>query len=124
MIYGIGTDIVDIRRIKKAHLKHGERFESRILTEKERIKLYEHQENEERFYGFIANRFAAKEAISKAMGTGIGRGLSFLDIEISNDILGKPIAAIKKLPKSYHIHVSISGEKKTFCIASAVIEKK
>lgn len=88
MIIGIGTDIVQIKRIEKLYEKYGSVFKKRILSLPEIEKCdslasYKHA-------SFLAKRFAAKEAISKAFGTGISQGLAFKDITISNDLLGKP----------------------------------
>ena len=88
MITGIGLDITEIERIKSIHAKT-RKFEERILTEKERV-----QSNElsgARQLEYLAGRFAAKEAFSKALGTGIGKDCSFQDIEILKEPSGKPI---------------------------------
>lgn len=86
-IYGTGIDIVEIERIKEAYLRHKERFLERIFTQKEReycLSFYEP-------YPQLAVRFAAKEALAKALGTGIGKALSWQDIEVTKDALGKPL---------------------------------
>lgn len=115
MIFGIGIDIIEINRIKnkESDLK----FIERILTKKEIIILSNYR-NTDRRLQFIAGRFAAKEAISKAFGTGIG-DLSFKDIEIINDDKGKPIVT---KPINYIIHLSISHSE-SYAVANAVIEK-
>ena len=81
----IGIDIIEIDRIKKAIDDHGQHFLDRIFTKKEQDDCAGNAVR-------LAGRFAAKEAIAKALGTGFGKDLSWLDIEISNDGRGKPIA--------------------------------
>lgn len=87
MILGIGTDLVDIRRIEKMLTRFGKRFKQRIFTPGER-RIAEGQQNPATSYG---KRFAAKEACAKALGTGIAAGLSWQDIEVVNAPQGKPI---------------------------------
>lgn len=86
MIFGIGTDIVSVGRIRDALERHGERFARRILADSE-LEAYRratHPEN------FLAKRFAAKEAAAKAFGTGFRDGLNMRDIAVVNDKKGKP----------------------------------
>ncbi len=101
MILGIGTDIVQIQRIEAILAKYGTLFKSKILNELElqyltSVPLSKHTV-------FLAKRFAAKEAISKAFGTGIGSFLQFRDITIINNKLGKPIVEINS-SKLSHLH--------------------
>lgn len=113
MIYGIGNDIIEIERIEKAILK--ENFINKIFTRAE-VENIKNRGNRAETYAGI---FAAKEAISKSLGTGV-RNFSLLDIEILNDKLGKPYVCVsKKLNKiilekfeSYQIEISISHSKK------------
>ena len=84
MIQGIGNDIVEIVRIQQMDLA---KLSARILTERERLQLPEQLKRKSEF---LAGRFAAKEAISKALGTGIGAHFSFYDVEIIPDQNGKP----------------------------------
>lgn len=131
MIIGIGADIVELRRIEDLLQKFGEKFCARIFTdlENERAKKAENSVNKARYY---AKRFAAKEAFSKACGTGIGRGLDFCDIEIDNNSLGKPFIRIlngkdiflKEIFACDEIffHLSLSDEKE-LAQAFVVIEK-
>lgn len=86
MIYGIGVDIVKIERIRNNIQRFGERFAQRLLTEAE-LAEYRTLRQPERF---LAKRFAAKEAVVKAMGTGFREGLAFHLIGITHDALGKP----------------------------------
>lgn len=89
MIFGIGTDLLDIRRIEKA-LARTPRFAERILTLAE---LQQFQQSR-RQANFLAKRFAAKEAAVKALGTGIGRGISWQHFEVSYDELGRPLMTL------------------------------
>jgi holo-[acyl-carrier protein] synthase len=86
MILGIGTDLVDIRRIEQTIARHGDRFINRIYTEAERARA-EHRANRIDTY---AKRFAAKEACAKALGTGFRRGVFFRDMGVVNLPSGKP----------------------------------
>lgn len=90
MIKGIGTDLLDQRRITKLIEKQGERFSKRILTPQE-LLLWSQKNNSA---NFLAKRFAAKEAISKALGTGIAQGIGFQQMNITSDSLGKPIVEL------------------------------
>ncbi len=86
MILGIGTDLVDIRRIEQTIARHGERFINRIYTEAERARA-ERKANRIDTY---AKRFAAKEACAKALGTGFRKGVFFRDMGVVNLPSGKP----------------------------------
>jgi holo-[acyl-carrier protein] synthase len=90
MIVGIGSDLIDIRRIEKTLMRHGARFEARIFTEKEREKAARRPSAA----AVYAKRFAAKEACSKALGTGIKRGVAFRDMGVVNLPSGKPTMAL------------------------------
>ncbi len=87
MIYGIGTDIVSIERMRNNLERFGDRFAERVLTDEE-LKEFKAVNNHAHF---LAKRFAAKEAVAKAMGTGFINGLSLRHIGIDHDILGKPV---------------------------------
>jgi|TARA_B100001094_G_C17694340_1_gene559553 holo-[acyl-carrier protein] synthase len=121
-IYGIGTDIIDILRIKKA-LKN-KNFKKKIFSNSE-IKYMELKANKIAGY---AKRFAAKEAFSKALGTGISSGIVFKEISINNDqrgkpyieLLGKTRLIVKKNIKKYKIFLTISDVKK-YALAIVVI---
>ncbi len=84
-VLGLGTDIVEIVRVSNALLKSN-RLAERVLTEGELAVFLEHNQPDR----FLAKRWAAKEAAAKALGTGIGRGISFHHFHISNDDLGAP----------------------------------
>ncbi|MFP3726994.1 holo-ACP synthase [Priestia filamentosa] len=120
MIVGIGTDIVELTRIESI-LERIPRFIEKILTASEKEKAL--KLNGKRRVEFVAGRFAAKEAFSKAWGTGIGEQLSFQDIEVTSDDKGKPY--IKKHPmwRQKNVHVSISHSE-LYAVANVVIEEK
>ncbi|WP_345846437.1 holo-ACP synthase [Shewanella algae] len=85
-VLGLGTDIVEIARIEAQLERGGDRLAKRVLTEAEYVRFQTLSEPER----FLAKRFAAKEAAAKALGTGIGRGVSFQHIHISNNADGAP----------------------------------
>jgi holo-[acyl-carrier protein] synthase len=86
MIYGIGTDVVQLERIHKIHARHGERFVQHLLMPLEQESFRE----QSRPARFLAMRFAAKEAIVKAMGTGFVKGMWMRDCGVVANELGKP----------------------------------
>mgnify|MGYP006274380315 CR=1 FL=1 len=86
MILGVGTDIIDIRRIERSLERFGERFTNRVFTEVERAKADKRRRRADTY----AKRFAAKEACAKALGTGIYRGVIWRDIEVFNRPGGQP----------------------------------
>ena len=92
MTIAIGTDIVEIKRIVDVLERQGDKFVQRILTESE-IAEYRGRGNS---VAFLAKRFAAKEAIAKALGTGIGRGISFQHMVISNNAKGTPLVELEE----------------------------
>jgi|TARA_B110000971_G_scaffold182370_1_gene189468 holo-[acyl-carrier protein] synthase len=123
-IYGIGTDIVDISRIKIAFDK-SKNFKKKIFSLNE-TKIIENKLNKTASY---ARKFAAKEAFSKALGTGISNGIAFNEISINNNSKGKPYIELlgktkftvnRILKKKYKIFLSISDEKK-YAVATVVI---
>ncbi|MBQ0755520.1 MAG: holo-ACP synthase [Amphritea sp.] len=89
MIFGVGTDLLDIRRIEMA-LARTPRLSERILTPTE-LSQYQQSNQQPRF---LAKRFAAKEAAVKALGTGIGRGISWQHFEVGHNELGRPIMTL------------------------------
>jgi holo-[acyl-carrier protein] synthase len=107
-IKGLGNDIVEIARLRQSIERHGAHFLDRLFTPQEQEYCRKFQDPAPHFAG----RFAAKEAIAKAIGTGFGAELSWLEIEILNDSLGKPIVHLsRELAKRLsdpHILVSIS----------------
>jgi len=114
MILGIGCDIVDSGRIQKLYEKTGEEFLSRILSSAERERFNEFEANSKQQISYLAKRFAAKEAVSKALGIGIGK-LSFCDVSIINNDQGAPIAVLPETFSAFggakfKIDISISDE--------------
>lgn len=86
MIFGIGIDVVEVERVESSMAEFGERFSSRVFTEAERAYC----DSQKRPAIHYAARFAAKEAVAKALGTGIGKDLSWLDMEIRRRESGEP----------------------------------
>lgn len=120
MIEGIGTDIIEIARLKKAIARHGDHFLRRIFTDPE-IEYCSKKATVESF----AVRFAAKEALFKATGLGWREGLSWKDFEILNDSYGKPIVHLygkaRELLVGKKIHLSLSHSQ-TMASAFVIIE--
>jgi holo-[acyl-carrier protein] synthase len=133
MILGIGSDIVDIRRIEKVIGRHGERFLARIFTDVERAKAERRATRIETY----AKRFAAKEACSKALGTGFRAGVWWRDMGVVNLPSGRPTmqltgGALKRLESmtpagcTAEIHLTITDEyplAQAFVMISAVPAK-
>lgn len=122
LILGVGTDIVEVGRIKKA-IERNDRFLEKIFTITELDYLKSRNLRPE----YVAGRFAAKEAVAKALGTGF-RGFDFKDIEIDRTTLGKPIVTLKGKAKliakkegQYNIHLSISHGVDS-AVAYAILE--
>lgn len=116
MIRGIGIDIVELDRIQ-ASIARGASFPKRILTEKEYALFL--GLSDRRKVEFLAGRFSAKEAFSKAFGTGIGTKLSFQDIEILPNDLNKPIAQTALFEGKVHVSISHSQE---YAVAQIILE--
>ena len=124
MIYGIGTDIVSIERIQNILNKNRDGFINRVLTEHEKALFA----NKADSAAFCAKRFAAKEAFSKALGTGIGRIVSFQDLTVRSNEHGKPYFMPSEKLRLYlqekvikHGHLSISDESQN-ALAFVVLE--
>ena len=90
MIIGIGNDLIDITRVAKVIERHGERFLERVFTEAERARAQRRAGNEKMLVATYAKRFAAKEACSKALGTGIRQGVWWRDMGVVNLPGGRP----------------------------------
>ena len=124
MILGLGIDIIEVARIKASHEKFGERFLNRILRPGEISYCLSYKEPAP----FLAARFAAKEAVSKAFGTGIGAKLSWQDIEVCRKESGEPYVVLhdggQKLLQergAQHVLVSLSHTQ-TYAAAVAVLQ--
>jgi holo-[acyl-carrier protein] synthase len=123
MVIGLGSDIVSVRRIKKVFIRRPG-FPSRILTESEYRIFIERNNSME----FLSGRFAAKEAVLKAFGTGLRKGLIFKEIEVEADSLGAPsVNLYGKAQKLFSanggkkIFITISHDK-DYAMAFALIE--
>jgi holo-[acyl-carrier protein] synthase len=124
MIYGVGTDVVEIERIRAVLHKYGERFAQRILCEPEMRRFHNHRLKA----NYLAKRFAAKEAFTKALGTGIRAPANWHGVWVHNLPSGKPVLefsdALQKLLHSKGVtsaHVSLSDEKGV-AFATVVLE--
>ncbi|MGC2519234.1 MAG: holo-ACP synthase [Burkholderiales bacterium] len=124
MIIGIGTDLCDIGRIERALERHGERFARRILVDSELERFRRHP----RPAAYLAKRFAAKEAFSKALGTGIRFPVNWHNVWVENGRSGKPslsfsapLAALLERRGVAEVHVSITDEVGMAC-AFVVVE--
>ena len=108
-IIGVGTDIVNIKRIENICKKNKHLFLKKIFTKKEIKILTKHKLKQG---SKIAMRFAAKEALSKALGTGFGKKLSFLDFEVLNRSSGQPYFFFnnKKIFKNFNSYLSMSDD--------------
>lgn len=118
MFRGLGTDIIEIDRIQLA-IERTPKFKEKVFTPRE-IEVVEKKKNP---YPSYAGRFAAKEAVSKAFGTGV-RGFKIKDIEIVNDDLGKPMVVLagelKERYKKYKIELSVSHSR-DYATATAIL---
>ena len=126
MIINIGTDIIDIRRIKKTIKKYGDKFKNRCFHKSEILK----SENRLKTAESYSKRYAAKEACAKALGTGLARGVFWKDIEVINNEFGKPIILLhnkalnflNKMDKDNNLNIELSlSDEKNYAIANVVI---
>lgn len=142
MIFGMGMDMVDARRLVRPLTRNAQRFLERILTPTEIInltnkmeKVKESPENEDyikRLAVHVAKYFAAKEACAKAMGTGFRGGVSFKDMAVSRDALGKPVIELfgktleilkNRAPNGKHVHLHLSlCDEYPYAQAQVIIE--
>lgn len=123
MALAIGTDIVEIKRIADVVERQGDKFVQRILCEPEQQE-YQRLNHD---VPYLAKRFAAKEAVAKALGTGIGRGVSFHDILIVKNALGAPVVELSggalqamKALKGQQMLLSLSDERQ-YALAYAML---
>ena len=124
-IFGVGTDLVAIARIAQALKRHGDAFAARLLSDEE---MHEYRERQNKA-AFLAKRFAAKEAIAKALGTGIGAELGLRNMTITHGESGQPLVVFSDAGESTRIrlgvgavHLSISDERR-YATAFAVAER-
>jgi holo-[acyl-carrier protein] synthase len=125
MIYGIGTDIVSVERVRQALLRHGGRFAQRVLSEAELAEFVERPKPER----FLARRFAAKEAFSKALGLGMRMPMAWRRMGVGHDARGKPIIVCNAELSAYmaergigESHISITDER-DHALAFVVLER-
>ena len=129
MIYGIGTDICDIRRIKASLDRHGERFAQKILSEGELVTWKERSVRwPDRGVSYLATRFSAKEAFSKAIGLGMRMPMTWRNCEIAKADSGKPHIVLHGALKDWFetrqlsAHVSVTDETE-YAASFVVVEK-
>lgn len=129
MIYGIGTDICDVRRIRESLARHGERFAAKVLSEQE-FKTWKARSARwpERGVRYLATRFSAKEAFSKAIGLGMRMPMTWKLCEISKEGSGKPVIVLHGVLKEWfearalQAHVSVTDETDyaaSFCVVES-----
>lgn len=117
MIYGIGTDICDVRRIRATFERRGERFAERVLGEQELAVFRARRARAEaRGIAYLATRFSAKEAFSKAIGLGIRMPMTWRGCEILNEPSGKPVLRLNGVlaewfaARAWRAFVSVTDE--------------
>ena len=124
MIFGIGTDIVEYKRIETMWLRYGVRFAERVLSERELPELHSHAHQAR----FLAKRFAAKEAFSKAVGSGLRHPVSLRRISVTHDGLGKPVLQFDEELRIYLAQLGINGhhlsisDERDMIVAFVVLE--
>ena len=124
MIFGIGTDIVELARMETLWAKHGARFAAKILTERELPDLQNHPHPAR----LLAKRFAAKEAFAKAIGSGLRHPVSLTRISIIHDGLGKPMLHFDDTLRLYLAQLGISAhhltisDERSMVVAFVVLE--
>ena len=126
MIYGVGTDVVEVSRIAKALERFGDNFAKKILNHEELLVFKKNKMKE----NFLAKRFAAKEAFAKTLGTGFRGDVNVKSISVINNELGRPdikvdknVARLLKEKKIKSCHLSISDEK-NIAAAFVVLERE
>ena len=126
MILGTGTDLIDVRRIERALARFGHRFAQRVLVDDEYQRFCAHA----RPAHYLAKRFAAKEAFSKAMGTGIHFPVNWHNVSVANERSGRPylkfsqpLATLLEQRGISRAHLSLSDEVEMAC-AFVVLEGK
>jgi holo-[acyl-carrier-protein] synthase len=129
MIYGVGTDVCDLRRIRASLQRHGERFARKILCDAE-MAVWKSRSSRwpERGVRYLATRFSAKEAFSKAVGLGLRLPMTWRECEIANQPGGKPVIVLHGALKEWFearglaAHVSVSDES-DYAASFVVVEK-
>ena len=128
MIYGIGTDVIEIERIDQALRRNGRRFAERFLGRQELVRYEQRsQRHAARGLAFLATRFAAKEAVAKALGLGMRHPMTWRAVEILNAPSGRPMAVVHGALETFvaerrlQLHVSVSDER-AYAVAYAIAE--
>jgi len=131
MIYGVGTDLVEVDRVRRLLERYGERFARRVLGPDELAEFERRRGRGEHGPAYsaryLAKRFAAKEAFSKALGLGLRGPMTLLSLQVLNDRRGKPVAVARKALEPYLrerrlvAHVSVSDEQDSV-VAFVVLE--
>ena len=129
MVYGIGTDICDVRRIRASLGRHGDRFAEKVLSDAElAIWRQRSERNAERGVRYLATRFSAKEAFSKAIGMGMRMPMTWRLCEISNLPSGQPVVVLHGVLKTWFeerqltAHVTVTDET-DYAGSFVVVEK-
>src|SRR5690606_8571607 len=130
MIYGIGTDICDVRRIRASLARHGDRFAERVLAESELVTWRARSARwPERGVRYLATRFSAKEAFSKAIGLGMRMPMTWRACEVANLPSGQPILvlhgelALWFEQRGLHAHLSVTDES-DYAASFVVVERR
>jgi holo-[acyl-carrier protein] synthase len=134
MIYGIGTDVCDVRRMRASLERHGDRFAARVLSEHE-FKTWKSRSARwpERGLRYLATRFSAKESFSKAIGLGMRMPMSWKLCEIANEPSGKPVIVLHGVLKEWfearglQAHVTVTDETDyaaSFCVVEYAATEK
>ena len=129
MVYGIGTDICDIRRIRASLARHGDRFAEKILSDAE-LKVWRHRGARwpERGVRYLATRFSAKESFSKAIGLGMRMPMTWRLCEIGNLPSGQPVivlhGGLKTWFEAQHLSAMVTVTDETDYAASFVVVEK
>jgi holo-[acyl-carrier protein] synthase len=130
MIYGIGTDICDVRRIRASLERHGERFAEKVLAEGE-LAIWRRRSERwpDRGLRYLATRFSAKESFSKAIGLGMRMPMTWRHCEIANLPSGQPQVVLHGALKEWfearglHCHITLTDES-DYAASFCVVEKK
>ena len=113
MIIGTGTDLANIDRINKVLLRYGDRFRNRVFTKNEQANTNKRKDEA----GTLANRWSAKEACSKARGTGLRMGISWKDMAVSNIDTGQPVMTLTGWAKKRLLELTPEGYLSTLHVS-------
>jgi holo-[acyl-carrier protein] synthase len=113
LIIGTGTDLANIDRVNKVLLRYGDRFRNRVFTKNEQAKAKKRKDES----GTLAKRWAAKEACSKALGTGLRMGISWKDMAVSNIDTGQPVMTLTGWAKKRLLELTPEGYLSTLHVS-------